>query len=196
MSARPRAEEEDSTWDRLPPPPLLDPVPVVQRHQRYIADDLPTVYLRAWEIQGPDAPWDYESARRALEDAIDALSVPGGRYLPVMYTYPRTDAGLTFRMLLMSEESIVPDADGVGSHATHTGVARHVNDYDISHELALRWLTYDYLEHRMRQAGVGLRAAIGTPAFSARGRQLMTNHETYMSGLNTTYDLVLSNITK
>ena len=197
---RTRAMSPTHGWDRsdFPPPPVLEPAPAPRpSRERYVADEMPTVYARALENHGgPDAPWDYESARRALEDAVDALSVPGGRYLPVMYTYPRTDAGLTFRMLLMSEESIVPGADGLGSHATHTGVARSVNDYGITHELALRWLTYDYLEHRMRQAGVGLRAAIGTPAFSARGRELMTHQETYMEGLNETYDTVLCNVTK
>jgi hypothetical protein len=187
-------------WDLadFPPPPVLEPAPAPRNtRERYVADEMPALYARALENHGgATAPWDYESARRALEDAVDALSVPGGRYLPVMYTYSRATGGLTFRMLLMSEESIVPDADGIGSHATHTGVARPVNDYGISHELALRWLTYDYLEHRMRQLGVGLRDLIGTPAFSARGRELMTHQETYMAGLNETYDTLLSYITK
>ena len=198
MSARPRVEEEaDDTWSRLPPPPLLDPAPAPRPSRViYTADDLPKVYARALEMQGGGAPWDYESARRALENAIDAESVPGGRYLPVLFTYPRFDGGQNFRMLLMSEESIVPGADGNGTHANHTGVARLVGEYGIDQELALRYLTYDYLSHRSRQEGIGLRATIGTEGFSARGRIAEEHRAVYLDGLFEAYDAVLSNLVK
>jgi hypothetical protein len=198
MSARPR-EEGDSAWSsaEFPPPPVLEPVPSARPSRVvHVSDDLPTVYVRALEMQGDDAPWDYVSARRALEDAIDAESVPGGRFLPVAFQYPRDDGGFTFRMLLMSEESIVPHADGNGTHANHTGVARPVGDYGIGQELALRYLTYDYLSHRSRQEGIGLRLAIGTDGFSARARVAEEHRATFLECHLDAHDDVLYHFAK
>lgn len=184
----------DSDSDTVPSPPRTR-----RRGLRefYISDDLPTVYARALEMQGADAPWDYASARTALEAAIDAESVPGGRYLPVIFTYPKTHSdGLTFRMLLMNEESIVPDADGVGDHATHTGVARHVNDYGISMDSALNYLTYDYLAHRSRQEGIGLRGLTGTDAYDTRAAVLDGHERSHRTGRFESYDTILGHMLK
>jgi hypothetical protein len=195
-SARAGSTDDDTSDDEhlrsVSPPPARRPL-----REFYLADEMPTVYARALEMQGPDAPWDYTSARRALEAAIDAESVPGGRFLPVAFTYPKMGGrGTTFRILLMSEESIVPGATGVGEHQTHTGTARHINDYCIPEEAALMYLTYDYLAHRTRQEGIGLRGLIGTPAFNDRIVVVDRHANTYRQGRFEAYDTILSYMLK